>query len=126
MASHSQTRGKIIRLLVGEPGDEIFQTILDVKLARVEDVRRDLCGGGHEAYPEAALLLDVDDDVSGLNLQEGVLADVINVSDDVSSVDHTVHAPIDNVEGRHPLKLVKWNFNNVERENRAGVNISTP
>ena len=111
MAPHSQTGRKIIRLLVGEAGDEIFETVLDVELARVEDVGRDLCGRGHEAYPEAALLLDIDDDVAGPNLQEGVLADVINVSDDVPSVDHTVHAPIDNVEGRHTLKLCDLSAN---------------
>ena len=68
---------------------------------------RDLGGRGHEAYPEAALLLDIDDDVAGLDLQEGVLADVVNVSDDVPGVDHTVHAPIDNVEGRHTLQCVQ-------------------
>ena len=105
MASHSQIRRNIIGLLVRQPGDEIFQAVLDVKFPRVENVGRDLCGRGDETYPEAALLLDIDDDVAGLNLQEGVLADVINVSDDVPSVDHTVHAPIDNVEGRHTLKL---------------------
>ena len=103
MTPHRQTRRNIIRLLAGQPADEIFQAVLDVKFARVEDVRRDLCGRGHEAYPEAALLLDIDDDVAGPNLQERVLADVISVSDDVPSVDHTVHAPIDNVEGRHTL-----------------------
>ena len=105
MAPHSQTRRSIIRLLVGQTGDEIFPAVLDVELARVEDVGRDLRGRGDETYPEAALLLDIDDDVAGLNLQEGVLADVINVSDDVSSVDHTVHTPIDNVEGSHTLQL---------------------
>ena len=68
---------------------------------------RDLGGRGHEAYPEAALLLDINDDVASLDLQEGVLADVVNVSDDVPGVDHTVHAPIDNVEGRHTLQCVQ-------------------
>ena len=67
---------------------------------------RDLSGRGDETYPEAALLLDVDDDIPGLNLQEGVPADVVNVGDDVSSVDHAVHAPIDNVESRHTLRSV--------------------
>ena len=103
MASHSQTRGNFIGLFGRQPGDEIFQAVLDVEFTRVEDVGRDLRGRWHEANPEAALLLDIDDDVAGPNLQEGVLADVINVSDDVPSVDHTVHAPIDNVEGRHTL-----------------------
>ena len=103
MAPHSQIRRNIIGLLVRQTGHEIFQAVLDIELARVEDVGRDLCGRWHEADPEAALLLDIDDDVAGLNLQEGVLADVVNMSDDISSVDHTVHAPIDNVEGRHAL-----------------------
>ena len=103
MTPHRQTRRNIIRLLAGQPADEIFQAVLDVKFPRVEDVGRDLCGRGDETYPEAALLLDIDDDVSGLNLKERVLVDVINMSDDVPSVDHTVHAPIDNVEGRYAL-----------------------
>ena len=103
MTPHRQTRRNIIRLLAGQPADEIFQAVLDVEFTRVEDVGRDLRGRWDEANPEAALLLDIDDDVAGLNLQEGVLADVVNMSDDVSSVDHTVHAPIDNVEGRHTL-----------------------
>ena len=107
MAFHSQTRGNIIRLLVGQAGDEIFQAVLDVELARVEDVGGDLCGRGDETYPEAALLLDIDDDVACLNLQEGVPVDVINVSDDVPGVHHTVHAPIDNVESCHPLQSVQ-------------------
>ena len=64
MTPHRQTRRNIIRLLAGQPADEIFQAVLDVKFARVEDVGRDLCGRGDETYPEAALLLDIDDDVS--------------------------------------------------------------
>ena len=71
---------------------------------------RDLCGRGDETYPEAALLLDIDDDVSGLNLKERVLADVINMSDDVPSVDHTVHATIDNVESGHTLQSDKIRY----------------
>ena len=110
MTPHRQTRRNIIRLLAGQPADEIFQAVLDVKFSRVEDVGRDLCGRGDETYPEAALLLDIDDDVSGLNLKERVLADVINMSDDVPSVDHTVHATINNVESGHTLKSVKIKF----------------
>ena len=110
MTPHRQTRRNIIRLLAGQPADEIFQAVLDVKFPRVEDVGRDLCGRGDETYPEAALLLDIDDDVSGLNLKERVLADVINMSDDVPSVDHTVHATIDNVESGHTLQSDKIRY----------------
>ena len=104
MASHSKTMRNFIGIFGRQPGHEVLQAVLDVELARVENVRRDLSGWRHQADPEAAPWLDIDDYISCLNLQEGVLTEVVNMRDDIASLDDTVHTTIDNIESGHTLE----------------------
>ena len=102
MALHSKTRRTVLHLL-GLSGHEVLQTLLHVELSAVQDVRGYLSVRGAETYPEGAASLDIDDDVSVIDFEEGVLTYIVDVCPDVPRVDYTVHAAVDNVESGHTL-----------------------
>ena len=103
MAPDSQA-GRTLLRLPAHSGHEVLQAVLHLELAQVENVRSYLGCRGDQTDPEAGPRLDIDNNVSIIDLQEGVVTEIINVSSDVASVDHAVQAAVNDVESGNALR----------------------